>query len=73
MKQFKGTVITKSGIKTIRVEVESIKVHPRYGKRYRVHKNYLVHDGSGSKNVGDQVTFVETRPISKRKHFKVTE
>lgn len=73
MKQFEGTVITKSGIKTIRVEVESVKVHPRYGKRYRVHKNYLVHDESGSKNVGDQVKFIETRPISKGKHFKVLQ
>lgn len=72
MKQFEGIVITKSGIKTIRVEVELVKVHPRYGKRYRVHKNYLVHDEAGSKKVGDKVTFVGTRPISKSKHFKVT-
>lgn len=72
MKQFEGTVITKSGIKTIRVEVESVKVHPRYGKRYRVHKNYLVHNEAGGKNVGDRVTFFETRSISKHKHFKIT-
>jgi len=73
MKHFEGTVITKSGTKTIGVEVESIKVHPRYGKRYRVHKKYLVHDEAGDKKVGDQVTFVGTRPMSKSKHFKVTK
>lgn len=69
MKTFEGSVVTKSGDKTITVEVVSIKVHPRYGKRYRVRRRFLVHDEANAKQVGDRVSFVASRPISKRKQF----
>lgn len=73
MKKFIGTVVKKSGKQTIKVEVEQLKVHPLYGKRYRVHRYFMVHDDEGKHNVGDTVTFTETRPISKRKHFRLVE
>lgn len=71
VKKFKGFVISKSGINTIKVRVEIRKSHPLYGKIMKSHKNYLT-DTAGFKgeiNIGDEVNIVESRPISKLKKF----
>lgn len=67
----KGTVIKKSGTQTIKVEVNEYKSHPKYKKRYRVTKRFLVHDEAEKAQVGDQVVITQTRPVSKRKHWKL--
>ena len=56
--------------KTVVVLVESPKTHPLYGKSYKRSKKYLVDDGLSAK-IGDIVEFVQCRPVSKRKHWRV--
>ncbi len=68
-----GTVVKKSGDKTISLLVERKVVHPRYHKIVKRFKKYLVHDEKNQANVGDVVTAVECRPISKRKSFRLKE
>ena len=70
MKKFIGQVISNKMVKTAVVEVKRQKIHPLYRKRLTIKKKYHVHDEIGVK-VGDWVKFVETRPISKLKHFVV--
>ena len=57
---------------TALVEVERMVEHPLYKKRIRRKKRYLVQDDIGVKE-GDKVSILETKPISKRKRFKVLE
>jgi small subunit ribosomal protein S17 len=56
--------------KTVVVEVEKIKAHPLYKRRYKIHKKYHAHDKLNCK-VGDLVLIEECRPISKTKRWKV--
>ena len=70
-KELKGTVVSNKMSKTIVVEVERIKVHPKYKRRYKVHKKYKVHNEKGEFNVGDKVIIQESQPISKDKHWRV--
>jgi small subunit ribosomal protein S17 len=72
-KTFTGKVAHVGAFKTITVEVVQITRHPLYRKTMRSTKRFLVHyEGSGLK-VGDAVTIIETRPISRRKRFMVLE
>ena len=66
-----GTVVSDVQDKTIVVAVNRSVTHPLYGKRYTVTKKYAAHDEKNEAHVGDQVEIVETRPISKRKSFKL--
>ena len=70
---FTGTVISDKMDKTIVVKVDRTKIHPRYNKRYTISKNYKVHDEKNENKVGDKVKFVECRPISKGKRWKITQ
>jgi small subunit ribosomal protein S17 len=69
----KGVVIKKSGDKTINVLVERRIMHPRYHKIVKRFKKFLVHDENNEAKVGDVVTAIEHRPISKRKSFVLKE
>ncbi len=55
--------------KTIVVKVTRLVKHPKYQKYMTTSKKYKVHDEDGVAKVGDKVDIVETRPISKDKHF----
>jgi small subunit ribosomal protein S17 len=68
-----GTVIKKAGDKTATVLVERRIMHPRYHKTVKRFKKYLVHDERNETNVGDVVSAIECRPISKRKSFRLKE
>lgn len=68
---FKGTVVSTAMNKTIVVRVDRVKMHPKYGKQYTVSRRYHVHDEKGLSRVGDQVTFVECRPLSKTKRWRI--
>ncbi len=68
-----GTVISKKMAKTVMVQVERQVRHPLYKKTIRRRKNILVHDEVENCKVGDVVRIVETRPISKRKTWRVLE
>jgi small subunit ribosomal protein S17 len=67
----KGTVVKKSGDKTVKVEVHTYRAHPIYKKRFRVTKRFLAHDESNQYNVGDAVVIKQSRPVSKRKSWAV--
>jgi small subunit ribosomal protein S17 len=65
-------VESKSSAKTVRVVVKRTVRHPKYKKRYSVTKRYLVHDPKETAKPGDAVVIRETRPISKQKHWVIS-
>lgn len=70
-RQFIGTVLSNKMQKTVVVEVERIKIHPKYKRRYKIHKKYKAHDEKGEYKIGDKVIIEECRPISKEKKWRV--
>ena len=70
-KQLTGTIISDKMQKTVVVEVERIKKHPLYKRRYKFHKKYKAHNEKGEYKVGDKVIIEECRPISKEKRWRV--
>ena len=70
-RKFNGIVVGDKMDKTRVVSVESVKVHPVYKKRYKVHKKYKVHDEKNLYKVGDKVKFLECRPLSKDKRWRM--
>lgn len=67
-----GRVVSTKMKNTVVVLVEYVKTHPLYKKTYLQSKKFLADDGLGVK-LGDIVAIVQTKPISKNKHFKVSE
>ena len=72
-KEFVGKVVSSANDKTITVLVETYKNHPKYQKIVKNSKKYCVHDEKNIAKVGDTVRIVETRPLSKTKHFYLKE
>ena len=70
-KTLTGIVTSDVANKTITVTVTSRETHPIYGKQYTVSRKYAAHDENNEAKKGDKVTIVETRPVSKRKAFKL--
>ena len=70
----KRGIITAAKMKdTITITVHRFVFHPLYKKQYRVSKKFLADTNGQDVHVGDEVVITECRPLSKRKHFKVTE
>ena len=69
----RGVVVSSAMDKTIVVKVDTIKAHPRYKKVVRRSAKFHAHDEQNSANVGDIVRIVETRPLSKTKHWRLVE
>lgn len=68
---FKGVVVKTAMTDTATVEVSRYVKHAKY-KKYQVRtKKYLVHNPGNTAQVGDKVTIVACRPISKLKRFKI--
>lgn len=67
----KGKVISDKMDKTIVVAVDSFKTHPKYLKKYRSTKKYKVHDPENKHKIGDMVEFIQCKPFSKDKKFKI--
>lgn len=59
--------------KTVVVEVRMLKQHPKYKKFMKLSKRYKAHDDGNIYKVGQRVSIVEVRPISKDKKWKVQE
>jgi len=70
-RKFNGVVVSDKMNKTIVVRVERVQVHKKYKKRYTVSKKYKVHDEKEQFKIGDKVSFVECRPLSKDKRWRV--
>jgi small subunit ribosomal protein S17 len=69
----RGVVVSDKGDKTIVVKVDVIKSHPRYKKVVRRSVKFHAHDEANQAGVGDRVRIVETRPLSKTKHWRLAE
>ena len=67
----KGVVVSDKMDKTVVVLVERLVQHPTYKKYMRQRKKYKAHDPDNRCRVGDQVSIVETRPLSKEKRWRV--
>ena len=72
-KRLVGTVVGNQMDKTALVLVERLTKHPTYKKYVRRRCKYMAHDENNSCRMGDRVRITESRPISKRKKWKVTE
>jgi len=69
----RGVVVSSAMDKTIVVEVDTIKAHPRYKKVVRRSTKFHAHDERNEAKVGDVVRIVETRPLSKTKYWRLAE
>ena len=72
-KVFVGKVLSNRMDKTITVLVERRTRHPLYGKFLTKSSKFMVHDEENACGIGDKVRFVETRPLSKYKRWRVSE
>jgi small subunit ribosomal protein S17 len=70
-KTLTGKVVSVAMKDTIVVLVDRYVKNEKYQKFLTVSKKYKAHDAGNTKKLGETVTIVETRPISKDKHFKV--
>jgi small subunit ribosomal protein S17 len=70
---FRGIVVKAAMQDTATVKVDRYVKHAKYKKYFTRSKKYLVHNPENLAKVGDAVTIVATRPISKLKRFKIGE
>ena len=70
-KKLTGIVVSDKMQKTVVVKVERIKEHPKYKRRYKIHRKYKALDENKEFHMGDKVVIEETKPISKDKRWVV--
>ena len=68
-----GVVVSTAGDKTCVVKVEERKKHPLYGKMITQSTKFHAHDDKNEAGVGDTVSIMETRPLSKLKRWRLVE
>ena len=68
-----GIVISDKMDKTVTVLVERLTQHSTYKKFIRKRKKFKAHDEQNACRIGDKVLIVESRPLSKDKHWRVRE
>ena len=68
-----GTVVSISGDKSITVKIDYRKRHPKYGKMMTISKKLHAHDENNECGIGDTVTVMECRPLSKTKRWRLVE
>lgn len=66
-----GLVVSDASDKTVTVTVETLIRHKKYKKRTRRTKKFMVHDEQNEAHTGDTVRIIETRPLSKRKRWRL--
>lgn len=66
-----GIVVSDKMDKTVTVQVERLVRHPMYKKYVRQRKKYKAHDPENRCHAGDLVSIMETRPLSRDKHWRV--
>ena len=69
----RGKVVSDKMDKTIVVEISTKKSHPLYGKRVIFSRKFKAHDELNEAKIGDIVEIMETRPLSKDKHFRLVK
>ena len=80
MEQVRGYRKTRTGVvvidkidKTIVVAIQTKVRHPLYGKMVNRTRKFKAHDENNECGIGDTVKIMETRPISKDKHWRLVE
>jgi small subunit ribosomal protein S17 len=68
-----GVVTSDKMDKTVVVKVEKLVKHPTYKKYIKRRVTYKAHDEQNECGIGDKVTIVETRPLSRDKRWRVRE
>jgi small subunit ribosomal protein S17 len=71
VKTQRAVVIGKSGDQTVKVQMDYLMRHPKYGKYMRRRTRFLVHDPKNLAAVGDKVDVAECKPISKTKNWRL--
>ena len=68
-----GVVTSNKMMKTIIVKVSRLVPHPKYNRVMHQTNSFKAHDETNSAAIGDLVKIMETRPISKDKHWRLVE
>jgi len=68
-----GKVVSDKMDKTVVVLVERLQMHPLYGRVMKRSKKLVAHDEKNQCHVGDLIKVMETRPLSRRKRWRVVE
>ena len=68
-----GTVVSDAMQKTVVVTIETLVKHAEYGKYVRRRSRFKVHDEKDECKVGDVIRFMETRPLSKQKRWRLLD
>jgi len=72
-KEKTGTVVSNKMSKSVLVVVERKVMHPKYHKFVKKSSKFMAHDEKDECNVGDTVSIMETRPLSKNKCWRVVK
>jgi small subunit ribosomal protein S17 len=68
-----GIVVSNKMDKTITVAIERRVAHPIYKKYFKKTTKLMAHDEKRQCSIGDKVKIMETRPLSKRKRWRLVE
>lgn len=66
-----GTVVSDKTDKTIVVKVERQISHPLYKRTMKQSKKFMAHDEENKAKIGDRVEIIESRPLSRRKRWRL--
>ena len=72
-KVLRGVVVSDKMATTIVVEIATSKADPKYGRHVKFSTKFKVHDENNEAKKGDVVEVMETRPLSKDKHFRLVK
>ena len=70
-KVLRGKVVSDKMDKTVVVEITTTKSHPLYGRQVKYTTRFKAHDENNEAKTGDIVEVMETRPLSRDKHFRL--
>jgi small subunit ribosomal protein S17 len=70
-RRMEGVVVSDKMDKTVVVEVERLRQHRLYKKVIRQRRKFMAHDEENACRTGDRVSIVESRPLSRHKHWVV--
>ena len=72
-KMREGVVVSDKMDKSVIVEVSRTVLHPTYQKYVRKRTRFMAHDETNACKIGDRVRIIESRPLSRRKRWRIQE
>ncbi len=72
-KRFSGKIVSDKMNKTRVVQIDIIRKHPSLYKVVKKQIRIMCHDEKNNTKIGDDVIIEATRPLSKKKHFRIVE